>query len=81
MEELLAQRSDRLTDRQLAALMERVQEHLVPYQAGNYVMTDDQAPVELLGMRAIDELISEELMYYKDLIRAGDFEGLIDAIQ
>ena len=32
-------------------------------------------------MRAIDELISEELMYYKDLIRAGDFEGLIDAIQ
>ena len=48
---------------------------------GRYILTDDKAPVELLGMRAIDELISEELMYYKDLIRAGDFEGLIDAIQ
>lgn len=68
-------------DPELVAMMERVRDGLAASEPGRYILTDDKAPVELLGMRAIDELISEELMYYKDLIRAGDFEGLIDAIQ
>ena len=68
-------------DPELVAMMERVRDGLAASEPGRYSLTDDKAPVELLGMRAIDELISEELMYYKDLIRAGDFEGLIDAIQ
>ena len=68
-------------DPELVTMMERVRDGLAASEPGRYILTDDKAPVELLGMRAIDELISEELMYYKDLIRAGDFEGLIDAIQ
>ena len=68
-------------DPELVAMMERVRGGLAASEPGRYILTDDKAPVELLGMRAIDELISEELTYYKDLIRAGDFEGLIDAIQ
>ena len=68
-------------DPELVAMMERVRDGLAASEPGRYILTDDKAPVELLGMRAIDELISEELTYYKDLIRAGDFEGLIDAIQ
>ena len=80
MEELLAQRSDRLTDRQLAALMERVQEHLVPYQAGNYVMTDDQAPVELLGMQVIDDLIRDEVSYYRGIFEEEGIQGLLDEL-
>ena len=80
MEELLAQRSDRLTDRQLAALMERVQEHLVPYQAGNYVMTDDQAPVELLGIQVIDGLIQEEAAYYRDVLDEEGVSGLLNRL-
>lgn len=68
-------------DPELVTMMERVRDGLAASEPGRYILTDDKAPVELLGMRAIDELISEELTYYKDLIRAGDFEGLIDAIQ
>ena len=32
-------------------------------------MTDDKAPVELLGMRVIDEIISDEVSEYKDLYK------------
>lgn len=68
-------------DPEFAAMMERVRDGLTAAEPGDYILTDDKAPVELLGMRAIDELISDELAYYKDLIRAGDFEGLLDALQ
>lgn len=27
---------------------------------GNYIMTDDKAPVELLGIQVIDQIIQEE---------------------
>ena len=30
-------------------------------------MTDDKAPVELLGMKVIDQLIQDEVAYYKDI--------------
>ena len=33
----------------------------------DFVMTDDKAPVELLGMKAIDELIQDEVAYYKNI--------------
>lgn len=80
MEELLARRSDRLTNRQLAAMMGRVEEHLTPYQAGDYVMTDDQAPVELLGMQVIDELIRDEVSYYRGIFEEEGIQGLLDEL-
>ena len=52
---------------ELIAMMNRVSDGLVRYEAGNYLMTDDKAPVELLGMKVIDELIQNELAYYKDI--------------
>ena len=39
----------------------RTYDGLEDYRAGQHILTDDQAPVELLGMRAIDQLVSEEL--------------------
>lgn len=60
--------------------MERVQEHLVPYQAGNYVMTDDQAPVELLGMQVIDDLIRDEVSYYRGIFEEEGIQGLLDEL-
>ena len=63
-----------LTDPALADLMKRATEGFVLYQGGNHVMTDDQAPVEMLGMRQIDLLIRGEIDYYKKKILAGDFD-------
>ena len=42
-------------------------------------MTDDKAPVELLGMRVIDELIQEEVAYYKGIYEEGGISGLLES--
>ena len=40
-------------------------------------MTDDRAPVELLGMRVIDELIRDEVVYYKMIYQEEGIPGLL----
>ena len=45
------------------------------------VMTDDQAPVELLGMQVIDELIADEVSYYKKIYKEGGIQGLLRAFE
>lgn len=65
----------------LLQLMEKVTVNLIRYQAGEYCMTDDQAPVELLGMHVIDDLIGNEVAYYKEIYREQGLSGLIKALQ
>ena len=43
-------------------------------------MTDDKAPVELLGMQVIDELIRDEVAYYKAIYEEQGVRGVIDAL-
>lgn len=61
----------------LAAMMARVESGLARYDAGKYLMTDDKAPVELLGMQVIDELIADEVGYYKEVYDEGGISGLL----
>jgi len=68
-----------LEEGELYAMMERVSGSLTPYEAGNYILTDDKAPVELLGMRVIDELIGDEVAYYKGIYAEKGLEGLLEA--
>ncbi len=68
-----------LEEGELYAMMERVSGSLTPYEAGNYILTDDKAPVELLGMRVIDELIGDEVAYYKAIYEEKGLEGLLEA--
>ena len=67
-----------LDDAQLRALTARVAQNLVPYAGGGHILTDDQAPVELLGMRMIDGLIGEELSYYKEVYARDGLKGILD---
>ena len=60
--------------------MGNVDDCLVEYKAGNNIMTDDKAPVELLSMKAIDGLISNETSYYKDLYEREGLEGLLNEL-
>ncbi len=64
----------------LVSAMEKVDRSLVKYEAGNNIMTDDKAPVELLSMKAIDGLISNETSYYKDLYDREGLEGLLNEL-
>lgn len=65
---------------QLKDMMERVQTNLLAYEKGDYILTDDKAPVELLGMEVIDELIKDEVSYYKDIYKEKGIKGLIDSL-
>ena len=69
-----------LPDGELHALLEHVGTVLTPYEAGTRIMTDDRAPVELLGMRAIDELIRDELSWYRDYYERAGLLGLLDVL-
>ncbi|MDD6039404.1 MAG: fused MFS/spermidine synthase [bacterium] len=65
---------------EVTALMNRVSSNLIKYVPGNYLMTDDKAPVELLGMKVIDELIQDEVVYYKDIYKNGGIKALIEQL-
>lgn len=67
-----------LSDEKLYALMERVQENVIAYEAGDYILTDDQAPVEVLGMQVIDELIQREVAYYKEIYEEKGLKGILE---
>ena len=41
-------------------------------------MTDDKAPVELLGMKVIDQLIRDEIGYYKEIFEKEGIRGLLE---
>ena len=40
-------------------------------------MTDDKAPVELLGIQVIDEIIRDEVEYYRDIFEREGISGLL----
>lgn len=66
-----------LKDPALAEMMLETAEELEAYQAGSFILTDDRAPVEVLGMKVIDELIRDEIGYYKNLFREEGIKGLL----
>ncbi len=64
----------------LQAMMEKVEKGLSRYKANNHIMTDDKAPVELLSMRVIDELIADEVSYYKEIYEEGGVSAIINQL-
>ncbi len=67
-------------DPELTAMMQKVEEGCQVYTAGDHIMTDDKAPVELLGMEVIDEMIRDEVAYYKKIYEEKGLSGLLDSI-
>ena len=61
----------------LRQMLEALFSGLYRYLPGDRVLTDDRAPVELLGMRAIDDIIRDELSYYKEAFRREGIAGLL----
>lgn len=65
---------------ELADLLKRAAGQLLPYEKGDYLLTDDKAPVELLGMRVIDSLIEDEIGYYKEIFQEQGISGLLESM-
>lgn len=68
-------------DPELKSLMEDVSGRMCDYEQGKNLFTDDKAPVELMGMRAIDSLIGDELGYYKEIFHREGIRGFLKEIQ
>ena len=68
------------TNMDLKAMMWDVAGELVPYEGGGLVLTDDKAPVELLSMSAIDDLIGEETDYYRNVYEEGGIKALLELL-
>ena len=62
-------------------MMRQVDQNLATYEGGSHIMSDDRAPVEVLGMRAIDDIIRDEVDYYKDIYHREGLQGLLDSVQ
>ncbi len=80
MVDVLKANTAKLDNPDLQNLMTTATENLEQYQAGNYLMTDDKAPVELLGMRVIDQIIQDEVSYYKGIYEQEGLQGLLNEL-
>lgn len=69
-----------LSNTDLKDMMLTVAESSISYQGGTYIMTDDKAPVELLGMQVIDQVIQEEVAYYKGIYETEGIDGLLESL-
>ncbi len=65
----------------LAYILSTVDDKLTRYEGGDLILTDDKAPVELLGMRVIDEMITKELEYYKEMFKNMSISEMLDFLQ
>ena len=57
--------------------MGNIRHNMSPYKAGSHIMTDDKAPVELLGMQIFDGLIKNEVEYYRRIYEEEGLQGLL----
>ena len=64
-------------DEELTNMMARVKDKLVKVEKGNHILTDDKAPVEVLGMRVLDEMIQGELDYFREMMQSGNLMELL----
>ena len=78
-QQLLAAHSGKLKNAGLRSLMQETETRLQPYEnSGQRLLTDDKAPVELLGMRMLDELIQSGMADAKRELRR---EPLTDVLK
>lgn len=78
MLEVLSENKSGLENEALYDMISSVSANLVRYEGGDKILTDDKAPVELLGMNVIDDIIQEELVYYKQKFKEEGIKGLLE---
>ena len=66
----------KISNPELSSFMKSIDGSFEPYTGEGRILTDDKAPVELLGMRVIDDIIQNELEYYKKVIKEEGLQGL-----
>ena len=75
----LQARAKNLSDKKLSRLMIETAETWQEPILGEKILTDDRAPVEMLSMRALDNLIQQNLQRYKEIYRREGLEGVLNS--
>lgn len=78
--DLFAKNIVNLKETELLEMMNMVNAKLEVYEKGNYLLTDDKAPVEVLGMSVIDGMIREEIGYYRQIFKEEGIKGILSGI-
>lgn len=69
-----------IEDNELYRFMRDISDSLEKVEKTDLILTDDKAPVELLSMRVLDEMINEELEYLKGSIKGKGIKELYDML-
>ena len=77
--EPLKTRAEQISDEKLSRLMIFIAENWSEPTFGENILTDDRAPVEMLGMRALDSIIQQHLSYYKEIYREKGLDGVLNS--
>ena len=80
MKETLSGNLRAVKDPQLHSLLTRIAGTAAIYRPGGRILTDDKAPVELLGMQELDSLIRQESEPYKEIYKKEGLLGLMKAL-
>ncbi len=80
MLENLEANTDIQENEELRDLMREIRSGLTAYGAGENILTDDKAPVELLGMQMIDSIIRDEIGHYKKIFEEQGLAGLLNSL-
>lgn len=78
--EVFADQLSQIEDESLQAFLQKIEPVITPYEGGGLLLTDDKAPVELLGMQVIDGIIEDEVGYYKELFREKGIDGIMEQL-
>ena len=72
-------RAENLPDENFSQLMIHIADNWKVPPLGENILTDDQSPVELLSMRALDNLIQQNLQRYKEIYRREGLDGVLNS--
>lgn len=78
--DVFADQLSQIEDKSLQAFLQKIEPAITPYEGGGLLLTDDKAPVELLGMQVIDGIIEDEVGYYKEIFREKGIDGVMELI-
>ena len=70
----------RVPNYKLKNMMATVKNRLKEQQGNSYLLTDDKAPVEVLGMQVLDDIISSQLNGIKQAIKGKTLKELLDMV-
>jgi spermidine synthase len=76
LKERLENNLETIENKETYRFISRIADKFEKVEKNEYILTDDKAPVELLGMKVLDEMIGSELSYMKDAIKGKSLKEI-----